>query len=416
VKLAYFVNDQPKPSHTFIRREIMALERLGQPVVRYALRGWADTLVDPDDVREQAKTQYVLKAGLGALLVSTVRFALANPGRALRGLARMWETAQGRARSLAHHVVTWAEACEIVQWCKRDGIDHVHAHFGTNSAEVVMLARAMGGPTYSFTVHGADEWDMPRQLRLREKLQHAAFVVAISSFTRSQMARWARPEDRDKIHVVHCGLDAAAFAATPTPVPDNHQLVCVGRLCVEKGQDTLVQAIAKLVERRVPVALDLVGDGPLRERIEGLVKELRLEKHVSLSGWASSAVVFDKFRAARAMVLPSTSEGLPVVIMEALALGRPVVTTYIAGIPELIRDGQEGFLIPAGDVRTLVAALERVLVTPTAELGAMALKGHHRVKERHLIDTEAAKLLTLFGRTMKEGGSARTRFLDIASD
>jgi colanic acid/amylovoran biosynthesis glycosyltransferase len=396
LKLAYFVNDQPKPSHTFIRREIMALERHGQPVVRYALRGWADKLVDPDDIAEQGKTRYVLKAGLGALLRSTATFALNRPSQAFKGFKLMLQTARGGSRSIGHHAITWAEACEIVQWCVQDGVEHVHAHFGTNSAEVVMIARAMGGPSYSFTVHGADEWDMPRQLKLREKLEHASFVVAISSFTRSQMARWARPEDRDKIHVVHCGLDASSFSGELTPVPDTHHLVCVGRLCVEKGQDTLVQAVAEVVKRGVPIHLELVGDGPLRPRIEMLIQQHGLQQHVSLAGWASSATVFEKFRQARAMVLPSTSEGLPVVIMEALALGRPVVSTYIAGIPELVRDGQEGFLIPAGDTPTLVQALVRVLTTPAEELTRMAAQGHARVKIRHSVDTEASKLLALF--------------------
>lgn len=398
MKLAYFVNDQPKPSHTFIRREILALERLGQPVVRYALRGWQDKLVDPDDIAEQQKTHYVLRGGLLKLALTTVRFAVTRPVRFLAGLRRMSQAAYKGSRTWLHHAVSLAEACQIVRWCDRDGVDHIHAHFGTNSAEVVMLARALGGPNYSFTVHGADEWDQPRQLKLQEKLRHASFAVAISSFTRAQLARWARPEDRDKIHVVHCGLDAAAFAQPLTPVPDNRRVVCVGRLCVEKGQDTLVMAVAELARKGFHIDLELVGDGPLRPRLESIVKTHGLERAVTFAGWASSAQVFDKVRASRLMALPSTSEGLPVVLMEAFALGRPALTTYIAGIPELIRDGREGFLIPSGDVPALVVALERALTTPSDELTRMAQSGHHRVRERHNVDTEAGKLLELFRR------------------
>lgn len=403
MKLAYFVNDQPKPSHTFIRREILALERLGQPVVRYALRGWQDTLVDPDDVAEQQQTHYVLRGGLLRLALTTIRFALTRPGRFASGLRRMVQVAHKGSRTWLHHAVSLAEACQIVFWCERDGIEHVHAHFGTNSTEVVMLARALGGPGYSFTVHGADEWDQPKQLKLREKLQHASFGVAISSFTRAQLARWARPEDRDKIHVVHCGLDASAFNGPRTPVPENVRVVCVGRLCVEKGQDTLVMAVAELVRKGMHVDLELVGDGPLRERIESIIKTHGLQSYVTLSGWASSAQVFEKLRGARLMALPSTSEGLPVVLMEALALGRPVLTTYIAGIPELIRDGCEGFLIPSGDVAALVVALEKALKTSTEELTRMAQSGHARVLERHSVDTEAGKLLELFRRAHAGG-------------
>ncbi len=398
MKIAYFVNGHPKTSHTFIRREILAIERAGQPVTRFALRGWDEAMVDPGDQNEQRLTRYVLKAGLLRLLVSTVKFAASHPGKFFRGLQLTAQVAWQGDRTWLHHMVSLAEAAVLAQWCDDDRIDHIHAHFGTNSAEIVMLARALGGPRYSFTVHGADEWDMPRQLKLREKLQHAAFVVAISSFTKSQMMRWARTEDRDRIHVVHCGLDAPAFESPLTPVPDNQRIVCVGRLCVEKGQDLLVLAVAELAKRGVFAELELVGDGPLRARIEALVLQHGLQDRVVLSGWASSATVFDKLRGARLMALPSVSEGLPVVIMEALALGRPVVTTYIAGIPELVRDGKEGFLLPAGDLNALVAALERGLTTPADELTAMAVASRERIKQRHSIDVEASKLLQLFRR------------------
>ncbi len=383
-------------SHAFIRREVLALERLGQPVVRYALRGWNETVVDPDDVKEQKQTKYVLRGGLLALAFTTVAHAVQHPMAMARGLRLACKTALHGDRTWAHHLVSLAEAVQLKRWFDRDRIDHVHAHFGTNSAEIVMLARALGGPTYSFTVHGADEWDMPKQYKLREKLQHASFVVAISSFTRAQMARWANPSDRDRIHVVHCGLDAEAFERPVTPVPDNHRIVCVGRICVEKGQENLVKAMAELKRRGIRAELELVGDGPLRERIEGLISTFGLQDSVKISGWATSAQVFEKLAEARIMALPSTSEGLPVVIMEAMARGRPVVSTYIAGIPELIRDGKEGFLIPSGDTHALCDALERALTMPVDALTAMCVQARARVRERHAVDTEAQKLQTLF--------------------
>ncbi len=396
MKLAYFVNGHPKVSHTFIRREILALERLGQPIARFALRGWDDVLIDPEDQHEQKVTRYVLQRGVVGLLAAAGAFALKHPVRFASGLRMAARMAWHGDRTWLHHGVSLFEAIVLCDWCEADGIEHVHAHFGTNSAEIVLLARALHGPTYSFTVHGADEWDMPRHLKLCEKLQYAEFVVAISAFTKAQMMRWARPQDRDKIHVVHCGLDAPAFESPLTPVPDNCRIVCVGRLCVEKSQDLLVLAMAELVKRNVEAQLELVGDGPLRPRIEALIEQHGLQQRVSLAGWASSAMVFDKLRASRVMALPSVSEGLPVVIMEALALGRPVVSTYIAGIPELVRDGQEGFLLPAGDLDALANALERALTTPAEVLTRMATGARARVKDRHSIDIEAAKLMTLF--------------------
>ena len=398
MKLAYFINGHPKVSHTFIRREILAIERQGQSVARFALRGWDDVLFDPQDQHEQKLTRYVLRGGLSGLLWATCAFAAKHPMRFASGLRMAARMAWHGDRTWLHHLVSLAEAVVLCRWCEADGIDHVHAHFGTNSAEIVLLAKALHGPSYSFTVHGADEWDMPRQLKLCEKLQYAEFVVTISSFTRAQMMRWARPEDHDKIHVVHCGLDAPAFDAALTPVPDNRLIVCVGRLCVEKSQDLLVLALAELRKRNIDAQLELVGDGPLRPRIEALVQRHGLQRQVTLTGWASSAAVFDRLRASRVMALPSVSEGLPVVIMEALALGRPVIATYVAGIPELVRDGQEGFLLPAGDLNALVNALERALTTPVDELTRRASAAYDRVKARHSIDIEAKKLMVLFAQ------------------
>jgi glycosyltransferase involved in cell wall biosynthesis len=170
------------------------------------------------------------------------------------------------------------------------------------------------------------------------------------------------------------------------------RLVCVGRLCEQKGQLLLVRAVAQLVARGIPVELVLAGDGEMRGEIEALIARHQLQAAVRITGWISSDQVRAEMLAARALALPSFAEGLPVVVMEAMALRRPVLTTYVAGIPELGRDGVDGWLIPAGDVDHLVAALERALATPLDELAAMGERAHTRALARHSIDTEAAKL------------------------
>jgi colanic acid/amylovoran biosynthesis glycosyltransferase len=278
-------------------------------------------------------------------------------------------------RPLPYHLAYLAEACRLLPWLREFGATHLHAHFGTNSAEIAMLTHALGGPPYSFTVHGPEEFDKPQALELAEKIRRAAFVVAISSYGRAQLMRWAAYTDWPKIEVVRCGVDRAFHDAPPVPVPAGARLVCVGRLCEQKGQVLLVEAVARLAERGIACELVLAGDGEMR-----------------------SDRVRDELLAARALVLPSFAEGLPVVIMEALALRRPVVTTYVAGIPELVRDGGNGWLVPAGDVEALARAMEDVLSRAPEDLDRMGEAGRSLVLERHSVDREARKLLECFAR------------------
>ena len=285
---------------------------------------------------------------------------------------------------------------------RASGVRHLHAHFGTNPAEVAMLARALGGPAYSFTVHGPEEFDKPEFLHIKEKIARSAFVVAISSFGRSQLFRWIPYTDWPKVEIVHCGLEPAFHAGAAVPPPAAPRLVCVGRLCEQKGQLLLVRAVAQLVARGVAVELVLAGDGEMRSEIETLIARHQLQDVVRITGWISSDQVRAEILASRALALPSFAEGLPVVVMESMVLRRPVLTTYVAGIPELVHDGENGWLIPAGDVDAVAAGLERVLATPLDQIAAMGERAHQRAVERHSIDTEAAKLAVLIKRGQRQ--------------
>ena len=397
MRIAYFVNQYPKVSHSFIRREIAALERQGVEVVRVALRGWREPLVDPDDLAEREKTHFLLRHGLLGLLPGLLRQSVRAPLALLRAMAQAVRLSEQSDRPLAYHLVYVAEACALVQHLRTLEVRHVHAHFGTNSTEVVALARTLGGPTYSFTVHGPDEFDRPMGIHLGEKITQSAFVVAISSFGRSQLFRWVSHRHWDKVKVVHCGLDNEFHAqASPQPIPPEARVVCVGRLCEQKGQLLLLDAVRLLRDRGERVQVVLAGDGEMRPEIERFMAEHGLQDRVSITGWVSSDRVRQELLAARALVLPSFAEGLPVVIMEAMALGRPVLTTHIAGIPELVRHGTDGWLIPAGDVDALVEALSDLLSQSLQRLTEMGQAAKRRVLERHSIDTEARKLVELF--------------------
>jgi glycosyltransferase involved in cell wall biosynthesis len=294
------------------------------------------------------------------------------------------------------------EACVLYRRLRRTGARHLHAHFGTNAADVALLTRTLGGPPYSFTVHGPEEFDRPEALSLGEKIARAAFVVAISEFGRSQLFRWCAYEHWRKVHVVRCGVDAGFLGAGPRPVPDVPRLVCVGRLCEQKGQLRLLEALALLAGQGVEFEAVLAGDGPMRAEVEAEAARLGLGEKVRVTGWLSGEQVRQHLLDARLMVLPSYAEGLPVVLMEALALGRPVVTTYVAGIPELVRPGVNGWLVPAGSVAALADALAEGLGTGTDRLGRMGAAGAGLVRALHDASREAARLAGLFA----EGGAA----------
>ncbi len=403
LQVAYLVNQYPKVSHSFIRREILALERQGVQVQRIALRGWDGELVDAEDQRERAQTQYVLRGGAGGLASAMLALLFSRPGRFLSALWLATRLGWRADRPMPLHWIYFAEACVILRWLQASGARHIHAHFGTNPAEVVMLVRALGGPSFSFTVHGPEEFDKPEFLHLGDKLRASAFVVAISSYGRSQLYRWVDQAHWSKVQVVHCGLEPAFHDVPSTPPPAAPRLVCVGRLCEQKGQLLLVQAAHEVVRQGVPLELVLAGDGEMRPQVEALVRRLGLQAQVRITGWISSEQVRAELLAARALVLPSFAEGLPVVIMEAMALRRPVITTFVAGIPELVRQGQDGWLFPAGDVEGLAQAMRDCLATPADQLARMAEGAHARVLARHDIDTEATKLKALFTATVEQG-------------
>ena len=396
MKIAYLINQYPKVSHTFIRREILALERLGHTVQRIAVRGWNDIQVDPQDVAEQAKTQFVLQGGAVLLLIATFKSLISSPARFFTALKLALKMGWRADRPMLFHLIYLAEACQTAQWVQAAKSRHIHAHFGTNPAEVAMLAGVLADVPYSFTVHGPEEFDRPQFLKLADKIKHAKFVVAISSFGRSQLSRWIDFSEWYKVQEVHCGLEPAFYADTDTTLPTEPTLVCVGRLCEQKGQMLLIEAAKQLKEANIAFSLVLAGDGEMRAEIEQLIKKYQLEQQVKITGWISSDAVRTHILAAQALVLPSFAEGLPVVIMEAMALRRPVLTTYIAGIPELVTHGKNGWLFPAGSVDALVDAMKAALNTPQKQLQAMGDDAFLRVTVRHDIDTEAAKLAALF--------------------
>jgi colanic acid/amylovoran biosynthesis glycosyltransferase len=402
MQIAYLTNQYPKVSHTFIRREILALEARGLQVVRFSIRPSPDVLRDPEDLAEVEKTAVLIQQGWRTLLRDVVSVAGRRPLRFGKALGLAWQLGaasdRGRAVNLAYLV--WAAS--LLKRAREQGCDHVHVHFGTNPASVALLCKVLGGPSYSFTVHGPEEFDKPSSISLREKIQGSEFVAAVSSFGRSQLYRHCGYDQWAKIRVVRCGVDDAFLAPPPVRPADSRKvLVCVGRICEQKGQLLLIEAVAALKRRGTQVSVVLVGDGELRKDAERRIEDLGVQELVTITGWASSEQVREHLLSARALVLPSFAEGLPVVIMEALALERPVLSTYVAGIPELVEDGVSGWLVPAGSVEALTDALERVHNTPESELQRLGAEGRRRVLAQHAIGDAVSPLVEAF---TKRGG------------
>lgn len=392
LRVAYLVNQYPQPSHTFIRREIHALEELGASVQRYTLRATTSNLVDAADIAEYEYTRPVLSAGVTKIAQAVLREFVRQPWRAARTLAKSIQLGRRSDRGVIAHLAYFAEACVLRDWLAQEKIDHVHAHFGTNATTVAMLMRLLGGPTYSFTVHGPEEFDKPEFLHLGEKVALAKFAVTISEFGRSQLCRASVYRDWEKIHVVHCGLDEAFFREPTTEPPQRPRLVCVARLHEQKGLPVLIDAADLLHRRGVEFELHIIGDGPLREDLQRQIDERGLDGCVRLLGLRSGDEIRRELRAARAFVLPSFAEGLPVVIMEALAMHRPVISTYVAGIPELVEPGVSGWLVPAGNPQSLAERMHEALSADVELLANLGRNGAERVAEQHRAITEAARL------------------------
>ena len=392
MKIAYLTNQYPAVSHTFIRREILELERRGHEVIRLTIRTSRTPLVDPLDQDEAHRTLALLDTSFLILLRELFLAAILKPVRFLYTLAVMLQLNRVNNRGLLPHMAYLVEAVLLSDLCRRQQIRHIHTHFGTNSAAVALLAQSFSGVTYSLTIHGPEEFDGPLALSLCQKVSTASFVLVISYFAKAQLYRWINPEDWHKIYIVRCTVDDVFFKEAQQIPHNADTIICVGRLSAQKGQFLLIEAFARVIKAGKTIKLILAGDGELRQAIEQCIQKYQLKEHVEITGWIPGDRVRQLLRNSRGFVLPSFAEGLPVVLMEAMAMGRPVISTFVAGIPELVRDGVNGWLVPAGDVDALVEAISKLADTPPEQLTAMGQYGIEAVLTNHQLRTEIDKL------------------------
>jgi colanic acid/amylovoran biosynthesis glycosyltransferase len=401
--VAYVMTHYPRVALSFIANEIDALQRLGMIVHPLAMNlpDAADLLSQEAQAR-QARTTYLKQSPArvaGALLRQFLRHPLRMNGLACRAIASARLDLALIARRLSH----LAQAALAADHCRREGIRHLHAQFGLAPATIAWFAAEIlnfpeRGPraSWSFTIHGFHDFIDEANARLDLKAASAAFVVCVSDFTRSQLWRVSDPRHWSKAQVVRCGIDLTAFAFRQPKSPGSKpRILSVGRLSPEKGQLVLLQACRKLADTNIEFELAFVGGGPFEPSIRAEIERLGLTDSVHLLGERPAEEVRQLLDQSDVFCLSSFSEGLPISIMEAMAVGVPVVTTSIAGIPELAVHGETALTVPPANVDALAEALTGLL--RDRELGKrLAEAARQRVERMHDLDTNASRLLELF--------------------
>lgn len=398
--IAYLTGEYPKVSHTFIQREVLALRKLGMDVRTCSVRRAADKDINHDQTEELANTFFVLQAAKSPLrlLAALGRRALRNPGGLLRALRLAWRTRAPGPKAALWQIFYFLEAVVLARHLEEIGARHLHNHFVDSSCTVAMLTSEMTGIPFSFTLHGPTELFEPALWRLDEKIARAAFSVFISHFARSQGMLFSDPEHWDRMRIVHCGVTPERYGTQARKAPGQNVLF-IGRLAAVKGATLLLDAFAEVLERHPQAHLTLVGDGPDRAGLEAKVGRLGLGARVTFTGYLGQEDVAAQLDKADLLVLPSFAEGVPVVLMEAMASRIPVIASRVAGVQELVEDGVSGRVLPPGDMVSLVEALNGLLAD--ADLRQrMGQVGRAKVEAEFDIDGEAAWLSALFSGSL----------------
>lgn len=394
--IAYLTGEYPRATDTFIQREVAALRDQGIGVETCSIRrAGTEHHVGEEQRQEAANTFYVLAAAKSPITLITAHFAALTrrPGAYFRALLLALKTAPPGLRGFLYQLFYFAEAAVLAQHLRRKNVRHLHNHIAKSSCTVAMLMSEMSGIPYSFTLHGPDIFFAPDHWRLDEKIARAKSVACISHFCRSQAMALSDPKHWHKLHIIHCGVDPERYADTKPP--SGHRLLFVGRLAPVKGLPILLRALVPLIEDFEDLKLTVIGDGEGRKALEHQAQTAGLADHVDFVGYKNQTEVAEALAETDLFVLPSFAEGVPVVLMEAMAAARPVVTTQIAGVPELVEHGQSGLLVPPGDADALTRAIAAILADPD-RAATMGATGRERVKAAFTVTTEAARLAQLF--------------------
>lgn len=401
LRIAYLVSQYPAVSHTFILREVFALRERGLLIEVASINAPppSDKMTRAEQ-DEAARTFYVKPAGATGLAKALPWMLFHHPVGLIRGMTAAFSLGRFDPARLLLCLFYFAEAIILAHWLRRRSYSHLHVHFATQAATVAMIMARIAPITMSMTVHGPDEfYDVPGQF-LPQKVECSRFIVCISFFSQSQLMRLTRGEDRHKFDIARLGVDPSHFAPRPARAsPAAFQILCVGRLVPAKGQRILVEAVAQLLNGGRCLELHFVGDGPDRVSLENLVRELQLSDRIFFEGSVNQDRIRIFYEAADIFAIASFAEGIPVVLMEAMSMEIPCIATCINGIPELIRDGVEGLLVPPSDSVAMAAAIAR-LMDDVRLRESFGQAGRQRILQMYNLGKSADDLASLFRRQL----------------
>jgi len=405
--IAYLVSRYPTLSMIFVLREVLALRAMGFRIETASINppDRPPEKLTVQEREEAARTYCVKRDGLAGAAAAHAKTLATNFGGYWRGLALAFSLARLDVRRLLLNLAYFTEGLMVGQWMRRNGQTHLHVHLASQAASVGLFAQRVFGVGYSLTVHGPDEFYDAEGKYLRQKIEAAAFLVCISSFTRSQLMYLSPSVHWKKFVVVRLGIDPALFSPQPhAAAAAGFEILCVGRLTPAKGQHLLIDAVGRLAQQGRSVRLRLVGDGPDAASLRECAGRVASPDSVIFEGAVNQDRIRDFYSSADAFCLPSFAEGLPVVLMEAMAMQIPCVTTSITGIPELIRDGIDGLLTPASDLDGLVEALARLM--DDGELREkLAKNGRARVLEFYDLERNVGELAAIFAERIPARGT-----------
>ncbi|MGB7408938.1 MAG: glycosyltransferase family 4 protein [Pontixanthobacter sp.] len=386
-KVAYLVSDYAAPSHTFVRREADAVRALGIDVTPISIQAGGSGDDEVESLLGRSPLTYLMVLAW-ALFHAPIRFFSA------------WHLAI-RHRAPGFRALLWSqfhfiEALMLAKLVARDKIARLHVHFANSGATVGLIGAHYANIPFSLTLHGISETDFPAGLLLGAKVERADFVACASHFMRAQGLRQVDPVHWNKFHIVRCGVDASLLDK-PSVEADAARvhMICVGRLSPEKGYYGLFAALRNLAKGGIDFKLTVVGDGPIGDQLRLSLAGTELDGRVEFVGYLAEADTLAAIERADILVLASLMEGLPAVLIEALALGKPVVAPHIAGIPELVEDGQNGLMFTPSDWGDLERALH-TMVTSSDDWHKWGKNGRSRVDEEFLITTAASRMANLF--------------------
>ena len=430
VVVGYLVSRYPSLSHTFIRRDVQALRARGMTVHVCSIRPDPnrDHLSGPD--RDEIDLTTVLLPPGRREVVRALRLAARHPGVVFHAWWSATRSSPPGTRRRVWRTFYLAEALLVWEWCRERGVTHIHAHFANVASDVASLTtsmrRAVGeDASWSFTMHGPTEFADQEAHGLRSKVADADAIACISHYCRSQLMMLCPPDEWAKLQLVRCGLepdrwldrpDRTTEASTNSPTSfmessSEHQvrLVSVGRLVPEKAFHVLLDAIEELGRRGLHLVAHIVGDGPERSSLEQRIREIAsTQPHVDvrLVGAIDNDSVLRLLADADVFASASFAEGLPVVIMEAMAARVPVVATRIAAVPELIEDGVTGWVVPPGEPTCLPDAIERACALTPERRRSMTDAAFERVRSQHDVRDAACSLEQLFRQAARRPAAA----------